>query len=476
MLGLFGTLNLGARSMSTQRAGVEVAGQNLANVNNPAYARQRVNIATSITISSEIGPMGTGAEAVAIQQMRNALLDGQIQAEASNRGSLTSQQIALQYTQAALGTQIDRMATGAEGATAAQGVGGGHSLADSMSALFNAFQSLSTNPTSMAERQTLLMKAASLALQFNQLDTRLNNLTNSLNATIDSEVNAANQLLGDIANLNKLITTAEVTSGGTANDLRDTRQARIEELAKYVKLDITNGTGSALNISIGGVDMVTDNQVADTLQSYDAGGGQMMLRATTAGTPLTVTSGSIQGTIIARDGAVADLQTNVNALATALITEVNAIHASGFSLSGSTGANFFTGTDATNMGVNGALINDPTLLQAAGVSGASGDNQTALALAQLAQTKHAAFNNQTFNQAYGQNVAAFGQELSTINSQLGDQEAIEDMLLRQRDSLGGVSLDEEMTDLTRFQKAFAASARLITTVDEMLETLINMKR
>lgn len=476
MLGLFGTLSLGARSMSTQRAGVEIAGQNLANVNNPAYARQRVNIATSISIGSEIGPQGTGAEAVSIQQMRNAILDNQIQSEASNRGSLAAQQVALQYTQAALGTQIDRMASGAEGATAAQGVGGGHSLSDSLSELFNAFQSLSTNPTSMAERQTLLMKAANLALQFNQLDSRLDNLTGSLNSTIDTEVSAANVLLADIANLNKLITTAEVTSGGTANDLRDTRQARLEELAKYVKLDISNGNGSALNISVGGVDLVTDNNVTDTLQSYDAGGGQMLIRATTAGTPIPLTSGSIQGTIIARDGGIATLQTQVNDLANLLITQVNAIHGSGFSLSGTTGAAFFSGSNASDISVNAALINDPTLVQAAGVSGASGDNQTALALAQLAQTKHAAFNNQTFNQAYGQTVAAFGQELSTVNSQLSDQQSIEDMLLRQRDSLGGVSLDEEMTDLTRFQKAFAASARLITTVDEMLDTLVNMKR
>lgn len=476
MLGLFGTLNLGARSMSTQRAGVEVAGQNLANVNNPAYARQRVNIATSITIGSEIGPMGTGAEAVAIQQMRNAILDNQIQAEASNRGSLAAQQTALQYTQAALGTQIDRMASGAEGATAAQGVGGGHSLADNLSELFNAFQSLSTNPTSMAERQTLLMKAASLGLQFNQLNTRLDNLTGSLNSTIDSELGVANTLLSDIANLNKLITTAEVTSGGTANDLRDTRQARIEELAKYVKLDISNGNGSALNISVGGVDLVTNTTVTDTLQSYDAGGGQMLVRATTSGTPVNLTGGSIQGTIAARDGGVANLKTGINNLANLLISQVNAVHAGGFSLTGTTGANFFNGTNAADINVNAALLNDPSLVQAAGVSGAAGDNQTALALAQLAQTKHAALNNQTFNQSYGQTVAAFGQELSTVNSQLGDQQAIEDMLLRQRDSIGGVSLDEEMTDLTRFQKAFAASARLITTVDEMLDTLVNMKR
>jgi flagellar hook-associated protein 1 FlgK len=476
MLGLFGVLNLGARAMNAHRAGVEVAGQNLANVNNPAYARQRVALATSLTIQSEVGPQGTGADAVAIVQMRSAVLDAQVQAEASNRGSLSSQQLALQYTQAALGTQIDRMATGAEGATASQGVGGGHSLADGLSDLFNAFQSLSTNPTSMAERQTLLMKASSLALQFNQLDARLNNLRDSLNATIESEVSVANQLLADIASLNQMITTAESTSGGTANDLRDTRQARLEELSKYVKLDLSAGNGSNINISIGGVVMVAENQVADTLQTVDVGGGQIMLGAVNTGTTLALTGGSIHGTITARDGGITDLQTEVNALASLLITEVNNVHVNGYSLTGTTGAAFFTGTNAADIATNAALVNDPSLVQAAGVSGAAGDNQTALALAQLAQSKYAGLNNQTFNQYYGQTVAAFGEELSSINTKLSDQQAIEDMLLRQRDSIGGVSLDEEMTDLTRFQKAFAASARLITVVDEMLDTLVNMKR
>jgi flagellar hook-associated protein 1 FlgK len=467
---------MGARSLSAQRAGVEVAGQNLANVNNPAYARQRVAIATSLTIGTHLGPQGTGADAVAIVQMRNAILDQQIQSESSNRGSLLAQQVALQYAQAALGTQIDRMASGAEGAAASQGVGGGGNLADGLSGLFNAFQSLSTNPTSMAERQTLLMKAASVAMQFTQLNGRLDNLKTSLNATIESEAGAANRILTDIASLNQMITTAEATSGGHANDLRDTRQARLEELAKYVKLDLSNGNGSSINVSIGGVAVVTDNQVADTLETFDAGGGQVLVRAATAGTTLALTGGSLQGTIEARDGTMTNLQTSVNSLAALLITEVNNVHAAGFSLSGSTGANFFTGTNASDIGVNAALAGDPSLVQAAGVSGAAGDNQTALALAQLAQTKHAALNGQTFNQAYGQTVAAFGQELSSVNNKLGDQQTIENMLLRQRDSIGGVSLDEEMTDLTRFQKAFAASARLITTVDEMLETLVNMKR
>src|SRR5512136_1522467 len=103
MLGLFAILNLGARSLQAQQAGVEVTGHNLANVNNPAYARQRVDIETSVPQLTPIGPEGTGADVVAIQQLRNSLLDGQIVGEASVGGYWNAQQSALENTQTELG-------------------------------------------------------------------------------------------------------------------------------------------------------------------------------------------------------------------------------------------------------------------------------------------------------------------------------------------------------------------------------------
>lgn len=459
--------------MGVQRAGVEVAGQNLANVSNPAYARQRVAITSSIAVQSEVGPQGTGSEATNIVSMRSAILDNQIQSEASTKGYLQSQQTALQYAQAALGTQIDRMASGAEGATAAQGVGGGHGLGDSMSAFFNAFQSLSANPTSIAERQTLMMKAESLASQFRQLESRLSELGGQLNRTIESEVGSVNQLLTNIASLNDKITRMEAVSGGAANDLRDTRQAQIEELAKYVKLDLTNGNGGAVNIAINGVDMVVNNQAVETLETYTFGSGTYVQVGST-NTGLAPIGGSIAGTIQARDVGIGDIRTSMNSIANILIAQVNVTHGAGFNLSGGTGNSFFTGSDAGTIGVNSALVTDPALVQASGVSGATGDNQVALALAGLSQNKF--IFGQTLSQAYSQTVATFGQALSTVNNDLANQDTVDSMLLRQRDSIGGVSLDEEMTDLTRFQKAFQASARLVTTVDEMLDTLVNMKR
>src|SRR5262245_17430239 len=159
MLGLFGTLSMASRSLMTQRNGTEVAGHNLANVNTPGFSRQRLAIETSLTIPSELGPLGTGADAVAIRQLRDVLLDRQIVSESSVRGSYEARQRALQILQAALGQQLDRLASGAEGAAAAANVGGQQGIAAQMSQLFAGFQSLSTQPTSMTERQVLLSNA-----------------------------------------------------------------------------------------------------------------------------------------------------------------------------------------------------------------------------------------------------------------------------------------------------------------------------
>jgi flagellar hook-associated protein 1 FlgK len=227
---------------------------------------------------------------------------------------------------------------------------------------------------------------------------------------------------------------------------------------------------------VDGVQLVSGRNVLDSLEAYDAGGGQYLVRTLTGGTALNITGGTIQGTIEARDGDLVTLRGDLDTLAGALITQVNTIHSAGYGLNGTTGAAFFTGTDASDIGFNQALADDPSLIQASGASGQKGNNAVVLQLAQLAKAPQAALAGQTFLQHYGQTTAKLGQYLNGLNTQLSNQQIVEQMLLRQRDSVSGVSLDEEMTDLVRFQRAFEASARLITTVDEMLETVVNLKR
>ncbi len=476
MPGLFGALSLANRSLQTQRNGTEIAGHNLANVNTPGYARQRVAIETSLTVPTDMGHQGTGADAVGIYQLRDALLDRQIVNEGSVRGSFESRQRALQFTQAALGQQIDRQATGAEGAAAANGVGGQHGIAEEMSDLFAAMQSLSTQPTSLSERQVLLIKAQSLATQFNQVAGRLDSLRTSLSDSLASDASQANIALTDIAKLNEQIIAAELGTTAKANDLRDIRQKRLEDLAKLVNIQTTNNANGSVDVTIDGVTMVSGPNVEDTLETYDAGGGQFLVRTVTGATALNITGGAMHGTIDARDTDLLALRSDLDTLASALITEINSVHATGFGLGGTSGENFFNGTNALDIAVNQNLVGDPARIQASGVAGRVGDNSVIVRMAQLADTQNASLGNQTFSDRYGQTVAALGQALNGTNTQLANQEIVENMLLRQRDAVSGVSLDEEMTDLIKFQRAFEASARLIVTIDEMLQTVVNLKR
>jgi flagellar hook-associated protein 1 FlgK len=470
MLGLFGTLNLASRSMQTQMAGVEVSGQNLANINTTGYSRQRVQIASSPDIVTGIGPEGTGASAVAIQQVVSNLVNNQIQSQNTTSGYWNSQQTALQSAQNGLNEFLSGSgSTSSTSATSTDTSGSG--LSGQLSGLFAAFQSVATSPTSVSARQALVGQAQTLATTFNNISSSLSGLHDSLNESLNNDVGSANQLLTDIAGLNKQIASSEF-SGGNANNLRDTRQQDLENLAKLTNITTSTGTNGAVNVTVGGETLVAGYKLQDTLQTYDAGGGQQLIQTANGGVKLSLTGGSIQGTINARDGSLTNLQSSVNTLAASLITQVNTLHSGGYSLTGTNGNNFFSGTDAATISVNAALANDPSLIQASGSATATGDNSVALQLAQLAASTQTTLGNQTFNGSYDATVANLGAALNYANTQVTNQGLVSTMLTTQRGSVSGVNTDEEMTSLLSFQQAYQASASVVKSVNEMLTTTI----
>jgi flagellar hook-associated protein 1 FlgK len=466
MLGLFNTLNLGARALQANQLGVEVTGQNLANSSNAAYSRQRVVLQTSTPTPSTIGMQGTGVQATSIEQMRDALVDGQIRDEASASGFWNSQQNSLENAQAQLGEFLNLNATGS--ASDAQG------LSDQLNNLFNAFQGLATSPTSIAQRQNVVSQAQSLASGFNQASQQLSALNDGLNASVTNGVTTANQLLSQIADLNDQISKATF-SGATANDLNDTREQDLEKLAGLVNIQTTANANGTVDVSVAGTQLVSGNKTLDTLQAYDSGNGQMLVRTATGGTPLSLTGGSIQGTIDARDGALKSLRDGLDTLASSLITQVNGIYSAGYDLNGGTGGLLFTGTDAGTISVTSALQTDASLVQAAGVPGAPGDNTVALALAKLGTQSVASLGNKTFSGAFAAQVGSFGFAVANANSEAGNQSSVASMLQNQRDSVSGVSIEEEVANLITFQQAYAASSKIISTVNQMLQTVISLK-
>lgn len=469
MIGLFGTLNLASRSLQTQMAGVEVAGQNLANINTPGYSRQRVIIETNPSIPTGVGMEGTGASVQGIEQIVDTLLNGKIQTQASVSGYWDSQQGTLKSAQIALN---EYLASGGES---------GNGLSARINEFFDSLQTLSVSPSSDSARRAVIGAAQTLTETFKQTNLRLSDLQTDLDTSLDSQVSAANQLLTDIAGLNDQIANAENASAGTANELRDLRQQKLESLAKFMNFQSSTAADGTVTITTVNQIMVSGNQVDNALKTVrDATTGELHVWTTNTNNVLTgvsfgLTGGSLEATVDVRDGTLTTLRNNLNNLASTLITQVNSLHSAGFNRAGGTGADFFTGGNAGNISVNTALVADPSLLQASGVAGLDGDGSVALSLAQLASTSLAALNNQTFSGSYAESITELGEALRNANAQATTQAAVTNMLTTQRNSVSGVNLDEEMTNLMMYQRAYQASAHIVSSVDEMIQILLNMK-
>ncbi len=465
MSGLFSTLNSTSMALNAHSRAIETAGKNLANVNNPNYARQRVIYGDRGTVETPDGAVSLGLEVLSVKQIRDVLLDRQLMREIGLSGSLDSQQAALQRALAGLGQGIDGSAD--VSATGATSGGLGAAIDD----FFNAFQNLASRPTDVGARQTLLQKAGVLTDTLREADTRLAQVQSDIDTDIDGNVATANSLLDTIADLNAQIARFEVAHPGSAVDLRDQRQARLEELAAIVPVNVTDLGDGQVQLA------VKDASNADiVLLSGHTVNGPLAFNGTAvtggaSATAIALGSGSIQGSLTIRDGAVQTLRDNLDLLAGQLVTSVNAA----YNPASTTGADFFdpagltAGTIALRSGLTAASLVAGT--------GAAGDNSIAAAVAALANRNFSVSAGDNFDgtlgQFYSRSVSDLGQALATASARSGDQEKIEQLVRNQRDTVSGVSMDEEMADLVKFQRAFQASSRVFSVVDDLLDTIVN---
>jgi flagellar hook-associated protein 1 FlgK len=470
-LGILGTMEMARNAMQTARQGAEIAGNNLANASNPIYARQRVKIAAAVAIPTDKGPQGSGSEVARIEQIRDYAIDKQLVEEKGVTAFLESKQRGLQMAESSLGQSLDRQSVNAGDAYSTFGISEG------VTDLFNSFQSLSASPTSTAERQTALYSAQKLTDKFKSVDRRLDNLRSSLNKEIKADIVNANAKLEQLAYLASSIGNTELVEGA-ANEIRDVMQHTLEQLAEFVNLTTSTNEDGKMSVFISGEEFITDNVMTDVMKVVTNGNGYHSAASASNGTALNLTSGKIAGAIDARDGGVVDLRESLNTLASELITQVNGLHTTGYDLSGNNDntLNFFTGSGAADISVNDTLKADARRLQMSGSASEVGDNTIARALAEKLESPTINLNNMSYSEHYGNTVSSFGQELSLVNVQLNDQKAVQNMLQKQRDSVQGVSIDEEVANLVIFQRAFQASARLISTMNTLMGDVINMQR
>ena len=469
MGGLLNSLEIASSSLLAARAGIETAGVNISNVNNPGYARQRV------IVEPRRDPTGAGAgvEVVGVKSLRDSILDEQLIRESSNKAYLENFQRTLQIGQVLLGQQIDRQSATPEADSAARNLGGQMALASGFSEFYNALQTVSVSPTSIPDRQVLLLKAGQLTDKFNSVEARFTSLRSDLNTDLNNRIKQANQLI-DLTSRAAMDNTSVSSNGGGI--AKDTLQMRLEELGAYSSIKTQFDEEDRITVSIDGVDVIKDNLVVGEIEgALDADGGvQVSVRNSDSDSTAKLTGqGSIQGLIEARDTVLQDLRQDINLMAAKLIEGINSVHKPGVSLDGSTGLEFFTGTDASNIAVNAALIADLNKIQLSADTD-EGDNTVAGNLLKWLESPQEGLGKVTLAQHYNEAVASYGQELANINNRLADQEVISHTLTQMRAGVSGVSLDEEMSSLIQYQRAYQASAKLISTINDLFQTILAM--
>lgn len=469
MGGLFNTLEIASSSLLASRAGLETAGVNISNVNNPGYARQRIIVEPR----KDPTGAGTGVEVVGVKSLRDAILDDQIIRESSNMSYLENLQRTLQIGQVLIGQQIDRQTATPEADSAARNLGGQMAIANGLSEFYNALQAVSVNPGSTVDRRVLLLKAQQLTEKFNAVQQRLETMRKDMGSDIENRVGQANELIELTARAGRDYTALSEKGAGV---LKDTLQTRLEELAGFASVQVSYDELNRLSLSISGMEVIHENKAVGNLKVVLDDKGQKTVSVTNSDTGAETRlagHGSLRGLIDARDTVIQELGDGINQLATNLIQGMNATHKAGFGLDGSTGIDFFTGRDASDITVNKVLVDDVRKIQLS-ESTAQGDNTVASNLLNWLESPQADLGKLSLSQRYNDIVATYGQELSNVNNRLSDQDIINHTLTQQRASISGVSLDEEMSSMIQYQRAYQSTAKLISTIDELFQTMLSM--
>jgi flagellar hook-associated protein 1 FlgK len=466
MSGLFASLNDSVSALTAQSRALEIAGKNLANVNNPNYSRERVLLGSRGTIMTPQGPESMGVTALTLQSLRDSLLDQQVTYETSITAGYNAQQSAYQRAEAGLGENVDGTQN-SSGTSSTSDTGVGAAVDD----FFNSFQSLAASPTDNGQRQTLLQSASILTDRLQQANQRLTQVTSDLNSQINTNVSGSNNLIASIAKLNDQIFRLEINNPGSAVDLRDQRQADLEQLAANLPVTTQNTANGQLQLvakdTSGNSVILVDGATVNGTLAFDG----TKITGGASGATLALSAGAIQGSLTARDGGVQTLRDNLDQLSAQLVASVNAA----YNPTGLTG-NFFNpaGTTAGSIAL-AASVTAGNLKTSDG--GPTGDNSVALAIAQLAgknfSTAAGDHIDGSFSGFFSSTVSNLGQAVATANAQVSDQTNIEHLVRTQRDGVSGVSLDEETADLLKFQRAFQASSRVFNTIDSLLDTVVN---
>lgn len=442
--------------MTAARLGLDVAGQNMANVNTEGYSRRQLQLAEE----APADPLsaGRGVTVVGVQALRDRFVDTRLRNEKQGSAYDDALLSGLTEVEAAIGTP-------------------GAGLDAQISAFFNAFSALSNDPTSAPARDNVVVQARQLTQSFHELSVRFETAQRNADTEIAASVGEINQLASQVADLNEQI----IAGGSDVETLRDRRDVAVSRLAEIAGVAVTTRADGAVDLAIGNGRPLVIGSSAFAVSAAPTGTNGFTA-ISTGGFDITseIKGGQIGGLLHLRDTMVPAYQASLNQLAFDLSSQVNALHQAGFDASGNAGGAFFTplgsATDAASLISVSAAVDANTQLVAASGSGAIGDNAIARAIAGLRDGRIINGGTSTPTDAWGLIAYRVGSDMSLAKSSSASHTDVVAQLQRLRDQTSGVSMDEEAANLMRFQRSYEANARYFTTIVDTLDVLMGMVR
>ncbi|MGB9595952.1 MAG: flagellar hook-associated protein FlgK [Candidatus Poribacteria bacterium] len=460
-MSLLGSLDIGKRAMMNQTQSLKITGENISNVSTPGYSRKRIEVKNSIyTEQRDLNFLES-------RRIRDKFIDKSIRNENQNLGNweMKSQ----------LYGQIERIFLEPSE----------NGINNLLIEFWNSWEELANNPENMTARAVVIQRGISLAQNINRIDSALKDIRKTSNNYINDKLDQLNQKASQIANYNARIQSVEA-SGGEASNLRDKRDMLIDDLSKLINISTVERDNGTIAVFIGGRAIVDDNVFTPIKADNISSKGMTVadLKWSDDSSKVEINNGEIAGLIQIRDEIIPELTEKLDKMSQTLINSVNKIHNAGYGLDGINGRDFFSGTNASDIKVNDddltGIVGHPERI-AASQNGNVGNNQIALDIAKLSEIRVLLDGTITdtgdsinISRFYSETVNSLGTDIKLSNMMLDSVKLIVTDLEERKESVSGVSLDEEMTQLIRLQKAYESAAKYMSVINEMLDTLMRI--
>jgi flagellar hook-associated protein 1 FlgK len=456
MIGLNAGLEVARKALSAYQLALGVYSNNIANVNTPGFSRRTPMLKESVPTAMAFGRVGLGVDVASISRMRDRFLDVAYRKEGSALGRYDAMEQALSEVEMVLGEPSDV------------------NLGSALSKFWGSWQELANQPESSTARRLVVSTASSLSGALQQTARRLADLRDGLDQEITGCVEDINSIASRIAALNAEVIKTEA-SGAEASDIKDHRDALLDQLSSIATITVTETKDGSASVYIGSEALVERASVVplSVVRTADRGVSLAEVRLASQTRALSPTGGKLAGLLESRDSILPSYMTKLDQLASALVQNVNAAQRLGHDLDGAAGGDFFdpSRTTASTIRVSSAVL-DNTDLIAASSDGSPGNGDNALRIADLRLQGLVGEEDATIDDYYNAMIGSLGVESASARNQKETESLLLGEISNRRESVKGVSLDEEMTNLIATQHAYQAAVKMVSVVDELMTSLL----